>query len=62
MCGEFAYQTRFDTKDDVHQIVKQRVEELFIKLQLIASGWLYLGTTKTGLVYRLKGNPPQAHE
>ncbi len=62
MCGEFAYQARFDTSDDVHDIVKQRVEELFIKLQLIASGWLYLGTTKTGLVYRLKGNPPQSHE
>lgn len=62
MCGEFAYQTRFDTASDVHELVKKRVEELFIKLQLIASGWLFLGTTKTGLVYRLKGNPPQAHE
>lgn len=62
MCGEFAYQTRFDTTDEVHDIVKKRVEELFIKLQLIAKGWLYLGTTKTGLVYRLKGNPPQSHE
>jgi hypothetical protein len=62
MCGEFAYQTKFDSADKVHQLVKERVEELFIKLQLIATGWLYLGTTKTGLVYRLKGNPPQAHE
>jgi hypothetical protein len=62
MCGEFAYQARFDRQDDVHQTVKQRVEELYIKLQLVATGWLYLGTTKTGLVYRLKGNPPQSHE
>lgn len=62
MCGEFAYQTKFDRREDVHELVKQRVEELFIKLQHIATGWLYLGTTKTGLVYRLKGNPPQAHE
>ncbi|HEY2473765.1 MAG TPA: hypothetical protein VGI19_03095 [Candidatus Cybelea sp.] len=62
MCGEFAYQTKFDRREDVHELVKQRVEELFIKLQLIATGWLYLGTTKTGLVYRLKGNPPQTHE
>jgi len=62
MCGEFAYQTKFDRREDVHELVKARVEELFIKLQLIAAGWLYLGTTKTGLVYRLKGNPPQAHE
>jgi hypothetical protein len=62
MCGEFAYQTKFDRTDDVQQVAKQRVEELFIKLQQIATGWLYFGTTKTGLVYRLHGNPPQAHE
>jgi hypothetical protein len=62
MCGEFAYQTRFERGDEVDALVKQRVEELFIKLQQVASGWLMLGTTKTGLVYRLKGNPPQAHE
>lgn len=62
MCGEFAFQAKFDRREDVSDIVKQRVEELYIKLQLIATGWLNLGTTKTGLVYRLKGNPPQAHE
>ncbi len=62
MCGEFAYQTKFDKREDVHEIAKQRVEEFFIKLQLIAAGWLFLGTTKTGLVYRLKGNAPQGHE
>lgn len=62
MCGEFAFQARFDSRDDVSEIVRQRAEELFIKLQLVADGWLMLGTTKTGLVYQLKGNPPQAHE
>ncbi len=62
MCGEFAYQTKFARRGDVAEISRQRVEELYIKLQLLASGWLALGTTKTGLVYRLKGNPPQAHE
>ncbi len=62
MCGEFAYQTKFDAAANVNALVKQRVEELFIKLQILATGWLFLGTTKTGLVYRLKGNPPQSHE
>ena len=62
MCGEFAYQTKFARREDVDAKVRARVEELFIKLQLAASGWLLLGTTKTGMVYRLKGNPPQAHE
>jgi hypothetical protein len=62
MCGEFAYQTKFERREDVQPVVKERVEELFIKLQLIATGWLYFGTTKTGLVYRMNGNPPQGHE
>ncbi len=62
MCGEFAFQTKFDRREDVHEIVRQRVEEYYVKLQLVSVGWLFLGTTKTGLVYRMKGNPPQSHE
>lgn len=62
MCGEFAYQTRFERKEDVEQKIRERVEELFIKLQMIAAGWLYLGCTKTALVYRANGNAPQGHE
>ena len=62
MCGEFAYQTKFPDADTVSGGSKARVEELFIKLQQLAVGWLFFGTTKTGLVYRLHGNPPQAHE
>ena len=27
-----------------------------------ARDWIQLGATKTGVVYRLKGNPPHAHE
>jgi hypothetical protein len=62
MCGEFAFQTRFERVDTVNVKAKERVEELFIRLQEAAQSWLMLGTTKTGLVYRLKGNPPQSHE
>ena len=39
-----------------------RCERFFIELQQVAADWLSLTTTKTGAVYRLKGNPPQAHE
>jgi hypothetical protein len=62
MCGEFAYQTKFDQAEDVNEKIRQRVAALFIKLQQLAAGWLFLGSTKTGLVYRLNGNPPQSHE
>jgi ABC-type uncharacterized transport system permease subunit len=39
-----------------------RCRQFFVALQQTGHDWLFLGTTKTGLVYRLKGNPPQAHE
>jgi hypothetical protein len=62
MCGEFAYELKFDRKEDVAQKARDRAEQFFITLQLMAQSWLYVGCTKTALVYRLKGNPPQAHE
>ena len=40
----------------------KRAEQFFVKLQYVARDWIALGTTKTGAVYRLKGNPPNAHE
>jgi hypothetical protein len=62
LVGEYAFQAKFDRKDDLHPKVKRRVEEFFLTLQSLAHEWVSLGTTKTGIVYRLKGNPPQAHE
>lgn len=62
MCGEFAFQAKYENGEPAGDLVRQRAEELFIRLQHVAEGWLMLGTTKTGLVYRLKGNPPQGHE
>ena len=40
----------------------QACERFFIELQHTSADWLALTTTKTGAVYRLNGNPPQAHE
>jgi hypothetical protein len=40
----------------------QRSKQFFVLLQEIGQDWVSLGTTKTATVYRLKGNPPQAHE
>jgi len=36
--------------------------QFYISLQLEVKDWLALGVTKTAMVYRLKGNPPQSHE
>jgi hypothetical protein len=62
LCGEFAFQAKFKRRDDVHDKVINRCQQFFIALQQSAYDWLFLGTTKTGLVYRLKGNPHQIHE
>ena len=62
MCGEFAFQAKFKRRDKLHEKAMERCRQFFIALQQSGRDWLYLGTTKTGLVYRLKGNPPQSHE
>jgi hypothetical protein len=36
-----------------------RSRQFFIAPQQSGRDWLYLSTTETGLVYPLKGNPPQ---
>jgi len=62
LVGEFAFQAKFKQRKDVHDKARARCAKFFIRLQQIGSAWVYLGATKTGMVYRLKGNPPQAHE
>jgi hypothetical protein len=62
MCGEFAFEAKFKRADELHEKAQDRGRQFFIALQQSGHDWLSLGTTKTGLVYRLKGNPPQAHE
>jgi len=62
MCGEFAFEVKFKRRDELHEKAMERCRQFFIALQQSGRDWLSLGTTKTGLVYRLKGNPPQAHE
>ena len=56
---------RFKPNSSAATIPRQgggRCQQFFIALQQSGHDWLFLGTTKTGLVYRLKGNPPQSHE
>jgi hypothetical protein len=62
LVGEFSYQCKFEREDERHAVALKRAEQFFVLLQETARDWLALGTTKTGTVYRLKGNPPTAHE
>ncbi|HEX4211618.1 MAG TPA: hypothetical protein VHY56_14560 [Candidatus Binataceae bacterium] len=62
LIGEFAFECKFKRKDELHEKAMDRVIKFFASLQEVGADWIALGATKTGVVYRLKGNPPQAHE
>lgn len=62
LVGEFAYQTKFDHKKPMHDKARKALEQFFVSLQFDVRDWISLDTTKTGMVYRLKGNPPQSSE
>lgn len=62
LVGEFAFQVKFDRKEDVAEKQKKLVAQFYVTLQRDVENWLALGVTKTGMVYRLKGNEPQSHE
>jgi hypothetical protein len=62
LIGEYSFQARFERRNELHGRVRERIEAFFVSLQKAARAWVSLGTTKTGIVYHLKGNRPQAHE
>lgn len=62
LVGEFSYECKFQRSSDLHEKALDRCRRFFVTLQEIGRDWVSIGTTKTGVVYRLKGNPPQAHE
>jgi len=62
LVGEFAFQVKFPSRDEVSEKAKRRAAQFYLALQHDVKEWLALGVTKTGMVYRLKGNAPQSHE
>ena len=62
LVGEFAFQVQFGRREDVANKQKKLAAQFYIDLQRAVGDWLALGVTKTAMVYRLNGNPPQSHE
>ena len=62
LVGEFAFQVKFPSLESVAEKPKKLAAQFYITLQQNVQDWLALGVTKTGMVYRLKGNEPQTHE
>jgi len=62
LIGEFAFQIQFKDRKELARGAMQRAEAFFIALQYAAEDYIALKATKTGIVYRLLGNPPNSHE
>jgi hypothetical protein len=62
LVGEFAFQVKFDRREDIGDKQKKLAAQFYVTLQQDVQDWLALGVTKTGMVYRLNGNEPQSHE
>jgi hypothetical protein len=62
LIGEFSFECKFKRKDELHEKAMANCIEFFVSVQEAAKDWVALGATKTAMVYRLRGNPPQAHE
>ena len=60
--GEYSFQVKFDRREDVPGKTEKLVKQFFITLQQDIQEWISLGTTKTGLVYRLRGRALDKHE
>jgi len=61
-CGEFAFQCRFESQNELHKANLKRAEDFYKTLQLDAFEWVSLGTTKTTLVYGLGKNAAPVRE
>src|ERR1035438_9767492 len=59
LVGEFAFQVQFSRREDVAEKQKKLATQFYVTLQNEVADWLALGVTKTAMVYRLKGNPPE---
>jgi hypothetical protein len=60
--GEYAFQVKFEHRDDVPKKTEKLVKQFFVNLQHQVHDWIALGKTKTGLVYGLNGKPVNGHE
>src|SRR5262249_38748402 len=60
--GEYSFQVKFHSREDVPVKTEKLVKEFFVELQRETEGWISLGTTKTGLVYRMKGHAVASRE
>lgn len=62
VCGEFAFQCKFNRSDEIDDSTVGRAEAFHKELQQTAEDWVMLGTTKTALVYGMGNKRVVNHE
>lgn len=62
LIGELSFQIKLKRREKITDLNLERGRSFFRHLQREAGDWLRTGVTKTGIVYHLNGNPPNAHE
>ena len=62
VCGEFAFQCKFEREDALNKESLKRLEDFYKTLQVDAFEWVSLGTTKTSIVYQFGANRSAASE
>jgi hypothetical protein len=62
LIGELSFQIRLGPREEITELPLERPVAFFLQLQQEAKDWMRIGVTKTGIVYHLRGNPPNAHE
>lgn len=60
--SELSFQLKFDELDDDVEAHLARVEDFFKLMQHLIAPWMFLGTTKTNLVYQREGHQVQNRE
>ena len=62
LVGEFAFQVKFDRREDIAERQRKRAIRFYLTLQHEVEEWLALGVTKTAMVYGLNGAKAPSHE
>lgn len=60
--GEFAFQCKFNRLEEVHRGSMAKADAFYCAVQLDASDWVQLRTTKTAMVYGTGKKKPQTRE
>jgi hypothetical protein len=59
MCGEYAFEAKFQRRDELHEETMERCRQFFIELQQSGRDWLSrMNGNEIAIAGRVSGRPP----